>query len=67
MLGALSHHKHPSHFSLLEAVDAATRIGATQTWFTHIGHLLKHETTNRQLPEEIQLAHDGLRVMARGR
>jgi phosphoribosyl 1,2-cyclic phosphate phosphodiesterase len=65
VLGALSHHKHPSHFTLEEASAAARRIKARQTYFTHIGHLLPHEATNRALPPEIQLAHDGLIAFAR--
>jgi phosphoribosyl 1,2-cyclic phosphate phosphodiesterase len=60
VLGALSHHKHPSHFTLEEATAAAKQIGARQTHFTHIGHMLPHAATNRTLPPEIQLAHDGL-------
>jgi phosphoribosyl 1,2-cyclic phosphate phosphodiesterase len=65
VLGALSTQKHPSHFSLDEAVAAARRINARQTYFTHIGHMLPHEATNRALPREIQLAHDGLSASAR--
>ena len=67
VLGALSPNKHPSHFSLEEAVAAAHRIGARQTWFTHIGHLLKHESTNQALPPNVQLAFDGLCVTAHSR
>jgi len=66
VLGALSPNRHPAHFSLTEAVAAARRVGAKQTLFTHIGHMLRHETTNRDLPDGIRLAYDGERVMARG-
>ena len=62
VLGALSPDKHPSHFSIEEAVAAAQRIGARQTFFTHIGHLVKHEETSRGLPAGIELAFDGQRV-----
>ncbi len=65
VLGALSPNKHPSHFSLDEAVAASKKIGARQTLFTHIGHLLKHEETNRTLPDNIRLAYDGQHVSAR--
>ncbi len=65
VLGALSTHKHPSHFTLEEACDASRRIAARQTYFTHIGHMLPHEATNRTLPSPVQLAYDGLRVEAR--
>lgn len=65
VLGALSTQKHPSHFSLQEAIAAARQINAKRTYFTHIGHMLPHEATNRALPPEIQLAHDGLFASAR--
>jgi phosphoribosyl 1,2-cyclic phosphate phosphodiesterase len=62
VLPALRHTPHPSHATLEQAVKWAQRIGAKQTWFTHIAHDLPHEETNRSLPENIQLAHDGLSV-----
>lgn len=60
VLNALRHRRHATHFSLGEAVEAARRIGAAQTWFTHMTHDLDHEATNRALPPNAQLAHDGL-------
>lgn len=65
VLDALQHKKHFTHFNLSEAMEAARRIGARQTWFTHIAHGLAHEETNRSLPSDMQLAHDGLRVRCR--
>jgi phosphoribosyl 1,2-cyclic phosphate phosphodiesterase len=65
VLDALQYRKHTTHFSLEEAVEAARRIGAKQTYFTHIAHALGHEATNRDLPPEMRLAFDGQRVRAR--
>jgi len=65
VLDALQHKKHTTHFSVEEAIDAARRIGAKQTLFTHIAHALGHEETNRGLPRGIRLAHDGQRVAGR--
>lgn len=62
VLSALRHKPHPSHATLEQAVGWARRIGARQTWLTHISHDLGHEETNRALPEEIKLAYDGLSV-----
>lgn len=60
VLSALRHKPHPNHATVEQAVAWATRIGARQTWLTHIAHELGHEQTNRTLPETIQLAYDGL-------
>jgi phosphoribosyl 1,2-cyclic phosphate phosphodiesterase len=61
-LSALRHQPHPSHATLEQALAWARRIGARQTWFTHIAHDLGHEETNRNLPENTKLAYDGLSV-----
>lgn len=62
VLSALRRKPHPSHATLEQAVSWAERIGARQTWLTHIAHDLGHEETNRGLPKNIQLAYDGLSV-----
>jgi phosphoribosyl 1,2-cyclic phosphate phosphodiesterase len=62
VLDALRARKHPTHFSLSEAVEAAARIGARRTYFTHMCHDLAHEETCRQLPDGVTLAYDGLRL-----
>lgn len=64
VLDALQYKKHATHFSLEQAIDAARRIRAKQTLFTHIAHALSHEETNRLLPEGMRLAYDGERVVA---
>ena len=61
-LSALRHQPHPSHATLEQALAWSRRIGARQTWFTHIAHDLGHEETNRNLPENARLAYDGLSV-----
>jgi phosphoribosyl 1,2-cyclic phosphate phosphodiesterase len=64
-LSALRHAPHPSHATLEQSLAWARRIGARQTWFTHIAHDLGHEETNRNLPANMQLAYDGLSVPVR--
>ena len=61
-LDALRRRKHPTHFTIDEAVEMAGRIGARQTWFTHIAHELGHADTCASLPAGMQLAHDGLEI-----
>jgi phosphoribosyl 1,2-cyclic phosphate phosphodiesterase len=62
VVSALRHTPHPSHATVEQALGWAQRIGARQTWFTHISHDLGHEETNRTLPENVRLAYDGLSV-----
>jgi phosphoribosyl 1,2-cyclic phosphate phosphodiesterase len=66
VLDALQHKAHYTHFTLAQAIEAAERIGAKQTYFTHIAHGLPHAATNEALPPHQRLAYDGLRVHARG-
>jgi len=63
VLDALRHRPHPTHFTLEQAVAMARRIGAGQTYFTHIAHDLPHEQTCAALPAGMSLAYDGLSLM----
>jgi phosphoribosyl 1,2-cyclic phosphate phosphodiesterase len=65
VLPSLRHKPHPTHATLQQAVAWAQRIGARQTWLTHIAHELGHEETNRMLPENVRMAWDGLEVPVR--
>jgi len=51
---------HPTHFSQAEAIDAAARIGAQETWFTHMTHDIAHREVDASLPATMRLAWDGL-------
>jgi phosphoribosyl 1,2-cyclic phosphate phosphodiesterase len=65
VLPALRHKPHPSHATVEQAIGWARRIGARQTWLTHIAHELGHEETNRMLPAGIAMGYDGLEVAVR--
>ena len=61
VLNALQKDNHISHFNLEEAIQMAEKIGAEQTYFTHISHKMgTHKSIETELPEGVQLAHDGL-------
>ena len=63
VLNALRINKHISHLSLSEALEIADKIGAKETYFTHISHDMGlHELVNRTLPAHIQIAYDGMTV-----
>jgi phosphoribosyl 1,2-cyclic phosphate phosphodiesterase len=61
-LDALRHEPHPTHSTVANSLMIAKRIGAKQTYFTHISHDLAHEATNLTLPPGVRLAYDGMRV-----
>ena len=60
LLGALRHKPHPTHFSVAQALEAAARIGARQTYFTHLTHDMEYARENAELPQGVELAYDGL-------
>lgn len=62
VLSALRHDPSAMHFSINEAVEFSKKVGAKQTWLTHIAHEVDHEKVNAQLPSTVQLAYDGLTI-----
>jgi phosphoribosyl 1,2-cyclic phosphate phosphodiesterase len=60
VLDALRKRKHPTHFSIDEALHVAHEVGAHVTYFIHITHDLLHVATDAELPENVHLAYDGL-------
>jgi phosphoribosyl 1,2-cyclic phosphate phosphodiesterase len=65
VLDALRERPHPTHFSVSEAVEAARRISARETCFTHMCHDLSHEATCAKLPDGMSLAYDGQEIRPR--
>jgi phosphoribosyl 1,2-cyclic phosphate phosphodiesterase len=63
VVNALQKDPHISHFTLEQAISEARKIGAEKTYFTHISHRLGcHEAIEKELPEGIFLAYDGLEL-----
>ncbi len=64
VLNALRRGKHPSHLTLEEALEWVEDLQPEQAWFTHISHKLeRHELVERDLPEHVRLAYDGLELV----
>lgn len=62
VLNALFRTPHPTHLSLSEAVAAAQKVGARETWLTHLTHRTSHAELEKELPSGIAPAFDGLTV-----
>ncbi len=62
ILDCLRPSRHPTHFSLDEAIAVARRVGARRTLFVHMSHEIEHGTVSAMLPPGIELAYDGLVV-----
>lgn len=62
VINALRHKPHPTHFTLEGALDTIARIGPRRAYLTHISHDFDHATLARELPDEVQPAHDGLTI-----
>lgn len=63
VLNALRIEPHISHFNLEEAIEVVKLLQPKKAYFTHISHLLgKHSKISKILPQNIELAYDGLKI-----
>ncbi|MDQ3111709.1 MAG: MBL fold metallo-hydrolase [Bacteroidota bacterium] len=63
VLNALRHEKHISHFTLAQALELIDELKPKQAYLTHISHQLgRHEEVEKELPGNVRLAFDGLKV-----
>ena len=63
VINALRKEPHISHFTLDEAVALLKELQPKKAYLTHISHLLgKHDDVQQELPDFIEIAHDGLEL-----
>lgn len=63
VINALRKEKHVSHFNLREATSFIREISPRKAFITHVSHQMGlDKDVSRELPGNIMLAHDGLRV-----
>ena len=63
IVNALRRNPHIAHQNLDEAIALAQKIGAKETYFTHISHQLGlHSEVTKELPKNIHLAYDNLEL-----
>jgi len=61
IIDALRDKPHPTHLSVEQALEIASRVRPHQTYFTHIAHELPQSAESR-LPSGTHIAHDGLKL-----
>ncbi len=63
VVNALQKETHISHFNLDQAIAFAQDVNAEHTYFTHISHKMGlHADVEKELPENISIAYDGLTI-----
>lgn len=62
VLDALRFEKHPTHFSLAEALEVIEKLKPRRAFLTHLSHQFDYQTVSQNLPPNVQLAYDGLRL-----
>lgn len=67
IINALRKEKHLSHFNMEEALRIAKLVKAEKTFLTHISHAFgKYERIQKELPPNVFMAYDGLKVVIQG-
>lgn len=54
--------EHPTHLTIPEAVEFATKLNIPKTYLIHMNSYVDHKETNEKLPDHIRLAYDMLEV-----
>ena len=63
VVNALRISEHISHFNLKEALNFINEIKPEVAYITHVSHLMgRTEDVDKQLPDKVMLAYDGLQV-----
>lgn len=63
VINALRKEPHPTHFNLEEALAFVKRLKPQKAYLTHISHLMGfHDEVEKQLPENVFLAYDNLKI-----
>ncbi len=64
VINALRREPHISHFTFKQATELVEELNPERAYFTHISHQLGlHADVQKELPTNIELAYDGLKIM----
>lgn len=61
-LDALRHKPHPTHSTVENSLRIVKQLKPKRAFFTHICHDLPHEETNANLPPDVRLSYDGMKL-----
>ena len=63
IINTVRRERHPAHFSLAEAIEAANKTAAKRSFITHLSHQIGlHKQLSLSLPVNIEAAYDGLTI-----
>jgi phosphoribosyl 1,2-cyclic phosphate phosphodiesterase len=62
MLDCLRYKPHPTHISVEQSIAYAGLIKARRTYLIHMTHELEYEKLSAELPKNIHVAYDGLKL-----
>ena len=62
ILDALRLTPHPSHSNVEQSLKFVEKIRPKQAYFTHMSHEILHEEVEKQMPANVRLSYDGLRI-----
>lgn len=62
VLDGLRPRPHPTHMSIFEAMETANSLGAKRAYFTHTTWEIDYETWSKKIPQNAQIAYDGLKI-----
>ena len=65
ILDALRREPHPTHFNFEQALEVVEELKPKMTYFTHLTHTTLHSAVEAELPPNVRLAYDGLRLELR--
>lgn len=66
IVDALRYSRHPSHYSLDEALETIAEVAPKRAILTHMHIDLDYETLRRELPEGVEPAYDGMVIEIEG-
>jgi phosphoribosyl 1,2-cyclic phosphate phosphodiesterase len=62
IIDAVRYKPHPTHLSVEQSLAYIAELKPRRALLTHIGHDIKHSEASRNLPENVELAYDGLQI-----